>query len=153
MNAPTLSRICAHSGSSFGSKTTHCVPRKSDSSRKSAVRRTGRYFHSEASRSAPARVRAPQTTWPAPGEARRQLTPSGLSRPISRSVSGIASAATPPSVASSPAGAFHTPRVASVRAITPAIAPDGRERPDLAVAQRVGLADRAGSRRRRSCCA
>jgi hypothetical protein len=29
MNAPTLRRICAHSGSSFGSKTTHCVPRKS----------------------------------------------------------------------------------------------------------------------------
>ena len=27
MNAPTLSRICAHSGSSFGSNTTHCVPR------------------------------------------------------------------------------------------------------------------------------
>ena len=27
MNAPTLSRICAHSGSSLGSNTTHCVPR------------------------------------------------------------------------------------------------------------------------------
>ena len=27
MNAPTFRRICAHSGSSFGSNTTHCVPR------------------------------------------------------------------------------------------------------------------------------
>ena len=27
MNAPTLSLICDHSGSSFGSKTTHLVPR------------------------------------------------------------------------------------------------------------------------------
>lgn len=27
MNAPTLSLICAQSGSSLGSKTTHCVPR------------------------------------------------------------------------------------------------------------------------------
>ena len=27
MKAPTLSRICAHSGSSLGSKTTHWVPR------------------------------------------------------------------------------------------------------------------------------
>src|SRR5207237_960399 len=27
MKAPTFSRICAQSGSSFGSKTTHCVPR------------------------------------------------------------------------------------------------------------------------------
>ncbi len=62
MNAPTLSRICAHSGASLGSNTTHCVPRYSDSSRNSAVRRTGRYFHSDASRSSPSRVRAPQTT-------------------------------------------------------------------------------------------
>jgi hypothetical protein len=27
MKAPTLRRICAQSGSSFGSNTTHCVPR------------------------------------------------------------------------------------------------------------------------------
>src|SRR6266849_1398970 len=27
IKTPTLSRICAHSGSSFGSNTTHCVPR------------------------------------------------------------------------------------------------------------------------------
>ena len=27
MNAPMLRRICAHSGSSLGSNTTHCVPR------------------------------------------------------------------------------------------------------------------------------
>ena len=79
MNAPRLSRICAHSGSSFGSNTTHCVPRYSDSSRKSAVRRTGTYFHSEARLSAPASVRAPQTTVPAVGNVRSALTPSGLS--------------------------------------------------------------------------
>ena len=60
MNAPTLSRICAHSGSSLGSNTTHCVPRYRLSSMNSAVRRTGTYFHSTASWSAPAqRARAP----------------------------------------------------------------------------------------------
>src|SRR3569623_238985 len=48
MKAPRLRRICAHSGSSLGSNTTHCVPRSRLSSRKSARRRTGRYFHSEA---------------------------------------------------------------------------------------------------------
>ena len=41
MNAPTFSRICAHSGSSLGSNTTHCVPRYRLSSMNSASRRTG----------------------------------------------------------------------------------------------------------------
>ena len=57
-------------------------------------------------------VRAPQTTWPDAGNVRRQLTPSGLSRPFSASVSvHRASSGTPTSVASRPAGAFQTPRV------------------------------------------
>src|SRR4051812_35230238 len=120
INAPMLRRISAHNGSSFGSKTTHCVPRYRLSSRKSANRRTGTYFHSDASASLPTSVREPQTTLPAAGEGRRALTPSGLTIPFSPSVSFEVSSITPPSDASSPAGAFHTPREASVRAITPA---------------------------------
>ena len=87
MNAPTFSRICAHSGSSFGSNTTHWVLRYRLSSRNSASRRTGTYFHSSASTSSPRRVRAPQTTVPMPRKVRRQLMPRGLSRPFSASVS------------------------------------------------------------------
>ena len=64
MKAPMLSRICAHSGSSFGSNTTHCVPRYRLSSRNSAMRRTGMYFHSEPRSLSPCSVRAPQTTVP-----------------------------------------------------------------------------------------
>ena len=60
MNVPQFSRSCAHSGSSFGSNTAHCVPRNRLSSMNRAVRRTGRYFHSDARRSAPSqRARAP----------------------------------------------------------------------------------------------
>ena len=68
MNAPTLSRMAAHSGSSFGSNTTHWVPRYRLSSMNSAVRRTGTYFHWSASRSAPRSVLAPHTTGPTDGE-------------------------------------------------------------------------------------
>ena len=63
MNAPTLSRICAHSGSSFGSKTTHCGAAEealleeqrqcAGPARTSTRRRAGRR---------PRSVRAPQTT-------------------------------------------------------------------------------------------
>ena len=49
------------------------MPLTTDSSMNSARRRTGTYFHSEASASAPASVRAPQTTWPYAGKLRRQL--------------------------------------------------------------------------------
>ena len=59
------------------------------------------------------------------GKLRRQLTPIGFSSPCSWSLSLTVSASTPASEASMPAGAFHTPRLASVLAITPAIAPDG----------------------------
>ncbi len=45
----------------------------------SAVRRTGTYLYSSASWSAPRSVRAPHTTRPFTGKARRQLMPSGLS--------------------------------------------------------------------------
>ena len=88
MNAPTFIRIEAHSGSSFGSKTTHWVPRNRLSSRNSASRRTGRYFHSSAIRSAPRSVRAPHDTGPITGKLRRQFTPSLFSWPFSRSVIG-----------------------------------------------------------------
>lgn len=60
MNAVTLRRICAYSGSSLGSKTTRWVPWEGLSSTKSASRLTGMYFHSEASRSTRCSVRAPQ---------------------------------------------------------------------------------------------
>ena len=87
MNEPTFSRIAAHSGSSFGSNTTHLVPRYRLSSRKSAVRRTGTYFHWLASASAPASVRAPHEHAAVDGNVRKQFRPSGLSRPFSGSVS------------------------------------------------------------------
>ena len=70
-------------------------------------------------------MRAPQTTWPEAANVRRQLTPSGLRIPLSPSVSFAFSSWTPPIPASSPAGAFQTPRDASMRAITPAIVPQG----------------------------
>ena len=69
------------------------------------------------------------------GKERRQFTPSGFRRPFSKSdmFSGarVGSPATTPrsvaplSEASIPAGAFQTPRWASVRANTPATAPQG----------------------------
>ena len=51
--------------------------------------------------------------------------PSGLSRPFSSSVIGTFNSLTPTSEASSPAGDFHTPRWASVRAKMPATRPQG----------------------------
>ncbi len=92
MKAPTMRRICAQSDSSFGSKTTHLVPRNKLSSMNSANLHTGMYFQSDACSSAPARVRAPHTTGPAvSGKDRRQLTPCGVSSPFSRSVRSICS--------------------------------------------------------------
>src|SRR5579885_899234 len=125
MNPPILSRSCAQSGSSFGSKTAQRVARYKLSSIYSARRRTGAYFQSELRMSAPCNVRAPQTTGPTPGMRRRQLTPRGLSTPFSGSVSGTLNSDTPAIVALKPAEAFQTPRCVSVRTIMPAIAPDG----------------------------
>ena len=128
MNAPTLSRICAHSGSSLGSNTTHCVP---------AVEAL-----LEEQRGAPHRdvlplarqpvgARAgcarPRPRGPAPGTARRQLTPSGLSWPFSPSVSGTVSAGTPSSGRLEP----------------------GRRLPDAALARRCGPSRRRPRRPRR----
>ena len=66
-------------------------------------------------------------TVPLAGNERRTLTPLGLSVPWRMSV--IFPESTTPVVLrigdSRPAGAFHTPRVASVRAITPATKPLG----------------------------
>jgi hypothetical protein len=66
------------------------------------------------------------------GKLRRQLTPSGLSWPLSLSArfSGRPPATptrlvTPTSDAAVPAGAFQTPREASVLAMTPAMVPQG----------------------------
>ena len=78
MKAPTFSRICAHSGSSLGSNTTHFGPRNRLSSMNSAMRRTGMYFHSEPIWSLPWRVRAPQTTVPYTLKLRMQLTRVGI---------------------------------------------------------------------------
>ncbi len=49
--------------------------------------------------------------------------PTGLISPFSSSVRTTLRPTTPLSPASVPAGAFHTPRLASVRAYTPATAP------------------------------
>src|SRR5262245_66675386 len=108
-----LSLILAQSGSSFGSKTTHFVPRKSDSSRKRARRRMGMYFHSEPMSSEPSSVREPQLTMPL-GNLRRQLTPSLFSTPFSMSVRLTSKSSTPNNAASVPAGAFQTPREESL---------------------------------------
>ena len=125
MKAPMFKRICAHSGSSLGSNTTHLVPRNRLSSMNRARRRMGTYLYSSANALAPRRVRAPQTTLPSTGKVRRQLTPIGFSSPFSSSVSLTFSPWMPLIAASSPAGAFHTPRLLSVRAMMPATAPQG----------------------------
>src|SRR4051794_17329910 len=86
-----------------------------------AVRRTGTYFHSGEELT----VRAPNATTPAVGKLRKALTPIGLRTPWSTSLSSAVSPETPFRVASTPAGAFHTPRAASIRAYRPATYPDG----------------------------
>src|SRR6516225_2288742 len=125
MKAPTLRRIAAHSGSSLGSNTIHWVPRRSDSSMNSAVRRTGMYFHCDPTSSAPSQVRAPQITGPYNGSDRRQLTANGLALPLTLSSTWSDKLAMPEMPTAVPAGAFHTPRAASVAAHSPATAPHG----------------------------
>ena len=88
------------------------------------------YFHCEASTSEPSRVRAPHTTWPMLGKARRQLTPSGLRVAVlGVGERGGQARDREPEDAAQPgldAGrAFHTPRSASVRLMMPATAPLG----------------------------
>ena len=67
----------------------------------------------------------PRRRCPTVGNVRRQLTPSGLRSRSRRRSASPSARCTPESPASRPAGAFHTPRAASVRAITPATAPHG----------------------------
>src|SRR6516162_2776322 len=91
----------------------------------SAVRRTGTYFHWLASASAPTSVRAPHSTEPYTGNVLKQFSPSGFRTPFSASVILYTRLWTPDSVASVPAGAFHTPRVPSILAYSPATTPHG----------------------------
>src|SRR5713226_7326386 len=119
--------IDTHSGVSFGSKITHPRLPTNDCSRNSAIRRTGTYRYCWKAGLAATRVRAPNTIVQMPGNVRRQFTPRGLSVPCLGSVMRP-EAATPTVLetsASYPAGAFHTPRLVSSRAITPAMKPDG----------------------------
>ena len=89
-----------------------------------AVRRMGTYLFSLPKASSPSMVRAPQTTMPA-GKTRIVLTALGFITPFSGSENLRLTPTTPRMSASAPAGAFQTPRVASIRAITPATAPVG----------------------------
>src|SRR4029453_15678572 len=94
------------------------------SSRKSANRRTGMYFHSDADASAPSSVRAPHGSVPV-GKTRRQFTPSALRVLFSETFRLYERADTPTKSASFPAGAFQTPRELSTRANKPATEPAG----------------------------
>ena len=76
----------------------------------------GMYFHCEPASSLPWVVRAPQTTVPNALKVRMQLTATGLRTPFCLSLSGTATPETPTRAVSVPAGAFQTPRLASVEA-------------------------------------
>src|SRR5439155_24688944 len=69
--------------------------------------------------------RSPHTTVPNTGNVRRQSIPLMFRVPFSLSVRFTSSPVAPTSPVSVPAGAFHTPRAASVRAYTPATHPLG----------------------------
>src|SRR3954451_14883221 len=68
-------------------------------------------------------VRAPHTRMPRPGNARRQLMPTGLSRSCSFFVIWVSSDTAPRTT--SLAGALCTPRLSSLRPQMPAMCPDG----------------------------
>src|SRR5450631_4212293 len=112
------------SGSSLGSNTAHWIPLYTLTRSMIAVRRTGMYRHCGSDDT----VRAPNETTPAAGNRRITSTPSGFRVPCSTSLSSTASPTTPFRLASTPAGAFQTPRVASMRAYSPARYPDGGSR-------------------------
>src|ERR1041384_3974048 len=86
-----------------------------------AVRRTGTYLNSGSE----ATVRPPHDTMPEVANRRMQLTPIWFSEPCWTSLRSVASPTTPLSEASVPAGAFQTPRFASIRAYRPAMYPTG----------------------------
>jgi hypothetical protein len=84
------------------------------SSMNSSSRRSGTNLNGSAT-SSPASVRAPQRTI-APDNARSPLTPMALSAESCASESAALNPCTPSTFASTPAGAFQTPREASMRA-------------------------------------
>src|SRR5438874_13827362 len=111
----TLARIRSHSEGPFGSNTVHCRPRVMLSSINSSRRRTGRYLYGSAT-SFPANVRAPQTTMAPAGSARRPFSPMASIAASCASDNATLNPCAPRTVASVPAGAFQTPRAASMRA-------------------------------------
>ena len=74
-----------------------------------SARRTGMYLNSDEAVSSPLRVRAPQTTMPAPGNARSTLTPLGLSWPETLSSVSAVRALMPAIPASQPGGRLPDP--------------------------------------------
>ena len=100
------------------------------------------YFHSEASRSFPSSVRAPQTTRPAAGIARRQLTPNGLSWPFSASVSGTLRAGTPTEARFEAGGRFPDPALGVGSGHDPGDRAAGGEFLELIIVQRIRLEQR-----------
>ena len=76
----------------------------------------GTYFHWEPMTSVPATVRAPHTTFPILGNWRRQLIAQRIELAVLQIGQMICRPSTWLSVVSIPAGAFHTPRLASVEA-------------------------------------
>src|SRR3989442_6204968 len=88
---------------------------------KSAVRRTDTYFQSPSG----ATVREPHTTTPTFETERIVFTPAAARDSASCSETCASTPVTPTSLAPTPAGACHTPRSTSVRAISPATAPLG----------------------------
>ena len=119
--------MAIHSGSSFGSNTTQRRLANSVCSMNRVIRRTGTYIDWAKAVFLATIVRAPHTTVPIPAKLRRQLTASRLSTPCCGSF--MIPLATGPVVLSTvvakPAGAFQTPRAASVRANIPATKPLG----------------------------
>src|SRR5215471_3826398 len=127
MKFSMLVRIATHSGSPFGSNTTHLRFASNVCSMNNVIRRTGTYHHCWNASLPDTSVRAPNTTVPNPGNALRQLMPRGLSTPCLGSVM-LPLGTTPVvfrTVVSIPAGAFHTPRLTSSLAYIPATYPLG----------------------------
>ena len=152
MNAPTLSRSCAHSGVVVGLEHRPLACRGSRlSSINSASRRTGTYFHWLAATSAPSSVRAPQAIVAVDRERAQAVEPErvehavlGVGQPVLELGRRRASRA------SVPAGAFHTPRCAVGAGDQPGHGAAGANSARPEVVERVRRPGCAGSRRRRS---
>jgi hypothetical protein len=105
----------SHNFWSLGSNTAYCVPFMIVVSIMLNNRRTLMYVQSVSD----AKVRAPQMRMPRVPNGRMQLIPIGFSVPCSALVMFISTSRAPR--ITSLAGAFHTPRVSSVRAQMPAM--------------------------------